>query len=117
MILSVKCLGFRGKVSRYNVVVQGRLLSKAIGKFFLASMASFLSATQPERGSSQREDVKLQSLPFAPGMLPSLVWQAGWNHGWETELVASQVGSMAGHSARLLPTVLLGRCLQISDPF
>lgn len=54
MILSVKCFGFQGEVTRYNVVVQGGYCHRPFGKFFLAPMASFfflcLLAMQPERG-------------------------------------------------------------------
>lgn len=42
MIVSVKCLGFRGEVTRYNVAVRGRLLSKAAWKVLSSSHGLFL---------------------------------------------------------------------------
>lgn len=75
VILSVKCFGFQGEVTRYSVVVQGGYCHRPFGKFFLAPMASFfflcLLAMRPER-----EEVELRSVPLVPGLLSSLVWWA-----------------------------------------
>lgn len=112
MILSVKCLGFQGEVTRFNVVVQGGCLSKTIWKVLSRSHGYFLvSDPTRERRWSSRQFL----LPWACYLIwfgglvgtvdekPS--WWPLWLGVWQASLLAC------------FPTVLSGKTLQISAPF